>query len=453
VGDEETRRPAFSRVYFEFPFGDLAEQASVELDRAPNVRPIQGGTNGIASSSDAPRRLFAFKRYGQARVAFLAVHAAAQGDERRSVALRLAECLYFFEGRCARLARPSIPFLDKSPRQAEALYFYALTVRALSSESDYLRAIRRVIEEFPDQRWAETRSTISRTHYIMKSDDDKADEVFSRAVRKVPDRPLRPSARPGSSDGARSGPSILKTRSACSIARRRLSAVGLSSGMAVLVRARVRGAERARACRRENTTWSPRLFEQLLRPARAGAAHGRAPDRRLVVDMPSPPILPGNEDIIRALLGVALYDQAIDEIHYAQKEWGDSSSLEATLAWIYSGRAKPRRASASSRSTGAPSHDEACVSPVHGRGRRGPAAGAPEGDLPARLLGSDSQARAEHDLDPYVVAGARGAGVDICPDIRSYAKAVGLMQLMPATGGRTGEGSESRVLVEAAHQP
>ncbi len=37
---------------------------------------------------------------------------------------------------------------------------------------------------------------------------------------------------------------------------------------------------------------------------------------------------------IRALLGLELYDQALDELHYAQKGWGDSSAIQATLGWI-----------------------------------------------------------------------------------------------------------------------
>src|SRR5205807_1111013 len=44
---------------------------------------------------------------------------------------------------------------------------------------------------------------------------------------------------------------------------------------------------------------------------------------------------PPNEHVIRALLGLELYDQAIDELHYAQRLWGDSSPIQATLGWIY----------------------------------------------------------------------------------------------------------------------
>src|SRR6185436_5928903 len=44
---------------------------------------------------------------------------------------------------------------------------------------------------------------------------------------------------------------------------------------------------------------------------------------------------PPNERLVRALLGLGLYDQAIGELQYAQKVWGSSPAIEATLAWIY----------------------------------------------------------------------------------------------------------------------
>src|SRR5262249_23234569 len=41
---------------------------------------------------------------------------------------------------------------------------------------------------------------------------------------------------------------------------------------------------------------------------------------------------------------------------------------------------------------------------------------------------------AQHDLDPYLVAALVAQESTFVPDIKSYASAVGLMQLMPATG-------------------
>src|SRR5262249_54964484 len=73
------------------------------------------------------------------------------------------------------------------------------------------------------------------------------------------------------------------------------------------------------AVKRLDTRGSPRLV------AAVGPAAGAAP-------------LPPNATLVRALLALDLYDQALDELHYAQKNWGDSSVIQATLGWIYNRR-------------------------------------------------------------------------------------------------------------------
>ena len=54
------------------------------------------------------------------------------------------------------------------------------------------------------------------------------------------------------------------------------------------------------------------------------------------------PALPPNELVVRTLLSLDLYDQALDELHYAQKLWGDSPPIQATIAWIYYRRGELR---------------------------------------------------------------------------------------------------------------
>src|SRR5262245_60281422 len=50
------------------------------------------------------------------------------------------------------------------------------------------------------------------------------------------------------------------------------------------------------------------------------------------------PSIPPNAAIVRTLLTIELFDQAVDELHYAQKLWGDSSVIQATLGWIFNQR-------------------------------------------------------------------------------------------------------------------
>src|SRR5262245_58892010 len=58
-------------------------------------------------------------------------------------------------------------------------------------------------------------------------------------------------------------------------------------------------------------------------------------DGEPVTMIPAPP---PNAALVRTLLGLQLYDQALDELHYAQKVWGGSSPIQATIAWIFNRR-------------------------------------------------------------------------------------------------------------------
>src|SRR5262249_21356693 len=144
-----------------------------------------------------------------------------------------------------------------------------------------------------------------------------------------------------------------------------------------------------------------------------------------------------NEDVIRALLGVGLYDQAIDEIHFAQKAWGDSSPLEATLAWIYQrqGQAETGERRFSLYRGAINTMKRAYPQFMAAGGERLPT------DIlkiifPLEFWDLIRKHADEHGLDPYLVAALVAQESTFVPDIRSYAKAVGLMQLMPATARR-----------------
>jgi tetratricopeptide (TPR) repeat protein len=89
TGNTEKAVDAFSRVVYEFPFGDLAPIASSELETLP-IGPIAPGTNRYKLELGRAERLFGARRYAQARTAFDGLRQAAQGDDRELVQLRLA---------------------------------------------------------------------------------------------------------------------------------------------------------------------------------------------------------------------------------------------------------------------------------------------------------------------------------------------------------------------------
>src|SRR5437763_1683779 len=149
-GDTDKAATAFARVYYEFPLSDLSALAGSELESLSNVQPIAPGSGRYKFELGRAERLFGSKRYAQARTAFEGLKNAAEGDDRELVNLRLAECDYFLKR--PRNARDGVkPYIEHASRQAEALFFYAVAMRELGDEPEYLRTVRRLATDFPTQ--------------------------------------------------------------------------------------------------------------------------------------------------------------------------------------------------------------------------------------------------------------------------------------------------------------
>jgi soluble lytic murein transglycosylase len=122
-----------------------------------------------------------------------------------------------------------------------------------------------------------------------------------------------------------------------------------------------------------------------------------------------------------------LFDDALSELRYAQRAWGNSPRLDATIAWVYNQKGELRRAISLMRRT----YPQFLTAGAH--------------ELPAELLqvifplvywDTIRKQSAAHDLDPYLVAALIGQESTFEPGVRSVANAWGLMQLVPSTGRR-----------------
>ena len=435
AGNADKAVEAFMRVVYEFPFGDLAPIASSELETLP-APPIAAGTNRYKLEVGRAERLFGAKRYTQARLAFDALRPLAQGDDRELVALRLAECDYMLKR--ARNARDGVrPYAEKAARQGEALYFYAVASRDLGDHAEYLRIVRRLVDEFSTQSWAEEALNNLATHYILQDDDDKADEVFRELYEKFP------TGRYAERAAWKIGWRAYTNRRYAETIR------AFESAAAQFPRSDYRPPW---------LYWSAKAHEALNERADAEARYtlvatdylntyygrlavthlqGRVPQRRLVLEAsgdpqapaddggaPSP-ALPPNEHVVRALLGLELFDQALDELHYAQKVWSDSPAIQATIGWIYHERGDLRVG-------------------INAMKRAYPQYMAAGGEkLPTELLKVlfpvnywplIKRYSAERDLDPYMMAALIAQESTFTEDIKSSANAYGLMQIVPATG-------------------
>jgi len=431
------------RVYSEFPLSDLSALASSELENLPNVQPIAPGTPRYELELSRAERLFGVKRYVEARAAFERLRSTAQGDDRDLVQLRLAECDYFLKR--ARNARDGVrPYLDHASRQAEALFFYAVSARALGDHSEYLKTVRRLASEFPEQSWAEEALNNLATHYLRLNDDEQADAAFRELYEKYP------TGRYGA-------------RAAWRLGWRAYKHGRWADTIRVFERA---AADFPRSDYRPPWLyWSGRAHELLKEMSLADERYslvrvdylnsyygrlavkrlgGRTPPPRVVVDEQTspgaddqtPPIVlwPPNESIVRALLGLELFTQALDELRYAQKVWGDSPAIQATIAWI------SRQQGQSESGTRQFTLFRGAITTMRRAYPQFMAAGGE--DLPRDVLtvifpiaywDLIQKHAAQRNLDPYLVAALIAQESTFVRDIRSSSHAVGLMQLLPST--------------------
>jgi peptidoglycan lytic transglycosylase len=443
-GDEKKAKRAFARLYYEYPFSDYAVGAGQELESGPFV----AGSTRHKSAMDRAERLFAAKRYGQARGEFVAVRNAAQDDDRERIDLRIAECDYFLKR--PRNAKDELrPYLEHARRKGEALFFNAVASRELGDNDTYRKTIQRLITDFPKESWAEDALNDLATQYIRQDADEKADETLRELYARFPTGPYAEHA------AWKIGWWAYKNRNFAEATRVFASAA----------------ADFPRSDYRPMWLyWSGRAYEALNDTAMAEARYMlavtdyqnlyygrlaikqlaglgvRPPARPLFIDLRTPPAvsdeapppvivpLPPNEAVIRGLLDLDLYDQAIDELRYAQKIWGDSAPVQATLAWIYVQKG---------RSASGTEQFSLFRSAINAMKRAYPQHMAAGGEaLPREVLrvifplahwDLIRKYAVANDVDPYLAAALIAQESTFVPDIKSPVKAVGLTQLMTPT--------------------
>jgi soluble lytic murein transglycosylase len=128
---------------------------------------------------------------------------------------------------------------------------------------------------------------------------------------------------------------------------------------------------------------------------------------------------------IAALLSVGLNREAMSELHYAQRVWGDSAQLQATIALTHTRLGNVRAG-------------------INAMKRAYPQYLAAGGEtLPAEILKVIfpvdywpllQKYSKDRNLDPYVVAALVAQESNFDPVVRSHANAYGLMQVLPSTG-------------------
>jgi soluble lytic murein transglycosylase len=442
MGDRQKAVDAYARVYGEFPTSEVATTAESELLQMPEWPPIAPGAPRYTLELARAERLFAARRWPQARSAFEALGPHASGDDLDLVSLRLAECDHYL--RRSRTAREALqPLVERGSRRAEALFFLAAATRGLGLEDEYAQLVRRLVAEFGESTWTEDALDALASHYIVADEDERAAEMFRDLYARYPHG--RHAERAGWKIGwwdYRQGQFSEASRIFEEVAAGFPRSDYRPAYLYWAARARGQAGDHASAEARYRSVVADyrNSYYGRLAAKQLGPRQGREVSDRSVATFapsaaPATPGSPASADVslppthalIRLLLSLELYDQAQNEITYAQRAWGDSPVLTATLAWVSQAQGDLRR--------GITLMKRAFPQYIASGGE-----GLPREILkvifPLDHWSLIRRYASAHMLDPYLVASLINQESTFVADIRSRANAIGLMQVLPSTGRR-----------------
>ena len=429
AGDRKTAAEAYLRVYYEFALTDLATAAASHLAGLQDQIVKRGYQPDLGRAA----MLFGARRYAEARTAFQDIQKQANGDDRELADLRVAECDFYLKRYDA--AREGVrPYLERASRKAEARFFHLSALRELGQHDEYVAQTRALVADFPGDSWAEEALNNLGTHYILVDEDEGAARVFGELYEKFPTGPRSERAawkygwwsyRNDDHDNA------VKTFESAASAFPRSDYRPSYLYWAARAHAKLGHGETAGARFRlvyhdYGSSYYGRLAQRRVerRPGQPEAERAVAASLQPVTNSaPRPP----TSERIRLLLANGLYDPAIAELRYAQRQWGTSPAIEATIAWAYHQKGELRRAITLMRRAYPQSLTATgSLLPVEMR----------QVIFPLVYWDLIKKHANTYDLDPFVMAALIAQESTFDPGIRSVANAWGLMQVVPATGRR-----------------
>jgi soluble lytic murein transglycosylase len=351
----------------------------------------------------------------------------------------MAECDYYLDRH--RAARDSLkPLLKHDALEAEARFFYLSAIGELGDGKTFVSEARELVKDFPTSEWAAEALNSLALHYLVVDEDDEADLVFRELAQKFPKHRYAERA-------------AWKAGWAAYRSQRFAEAITFfETAAAAFPRADYRPswlywAGRSRDQLNDTTTANERY--RLVVADYRNSYYGRlaatllTTRRQPVLPSASAPLattlatvkVPPTEALIRELTALQLYDEALREVQYAQRVWGDSPPLQATTAWIRNRQGLGLRAQERFNAV------RGAITLMRRAYPQFLAAGGE--DLPADVLQIIfpidywpliQKYSKMHGLDPFLVTALMAQESTFTAEIRSSANARGLMQLMPSTG-------------------
>jgi soluble lytic murein transglycosylase len=383
----------------------------------------------VAAELGRAETLFAARRFDRARTAFARVRGHVHGEDEHRVTVRLAQIdLTLGQARQARDVFRR--YVGHETLGLDAQYGLLAAARALGSHAEANSLTEDFVARHPAHPRSEEALNEMARQYVLDDQDGKAAAVYTRMIDRFPGGAFAERGAWKAGWWAYREKNFAETirvfeRGAAHFPRSDYR----PSWLYWTARTYERMGQRAKAVGRYQlaaadylNSYYGRLAWQRLESLKQATV---TPGVRRVVE--APPAPPPNHGLVQALIAAGLYRPALNELQYAQRVWGDSPPLQATIALVHNRMGNLRLG----------------ISAMRRAYPQFLAAGGE--DLPPEilriifplefwpLLKGHAQAQG---LDPFIVAALAAQESTFDPQIRSSANAVGLMQIIPPTGRR-----------------
>jgi soluble lytic murein transglycosylase len=416
---------AYRRVYYDYPLSVEAEDADTALTRHDAWSEADRRAVREIGRADA---LFAARRWTPARRSYDRARPFTTGADRDHVTMRLAACDVGL-GR-HRPAREALePYLE-GPLAEEATFHYLTALRGSGQKAEYVRRAHEFAAEHVSSPWAQDTLNALASHFIIDDEDSQADEVFRTIAQRYPkgrftERALWRAGWWAYRQGRFADASGFFDTGAATFPRSdyRPSWLYWSARAAEQAGDLELAASRYRLAATDyHNTYYGRIAMERLQSRQATTI---APSLvRAPVPVASADAFP-TADQVTSLIAAGLNREALNELQYAQRTWGDSPRLTATMALVHNrlGNIRPginamKRAYPQFMAAGGESLPEDILRVI----------------FPVEYWSLLQKYAALRGLDPYLVAALVAQESNFDPEVRSGANAIGLMQVLPSTG-------------------
>ena len=412
---------ALQRAYYDYPTSAEADRAADALDKQDVDLDAALAPKELARAET----LFQARRWTAARASYDRLKPFVAGVDRDRASIRIAATDIALgrhrEGRDALR-----PYLAGALGD-EASFHFATATRGLKMNAEHIALSHAFVDKFPTSPFAEEILNSLASAYIIDDRDGEADQVFREVLMRYP-------------AGRFAERAAWKTGWSSYRRGQFLDALQyFDKGAAQFPRSDYRPSWlywSGRAAQQAGDVETGIARLRLTATDYHNSYYGRLAVKRLAAERggtiaPTLRRQPATSETIptagriASLLSVGLNREAMNELQYAQRVWGDSPQLQATIALTYR-RLGNVRAGINAMKRAYPQY-------LAAGGEKLPNA-ILQVIFPVDYWPLLQRYASDRGLDPYVVAALVAQESNFDPIVVSHANAYGLMQILPSTG-------------------